>query len=254
MQKVQAKYVKIRNAALKDVKVGDILHSSQGSNLNEYKQACETYGAQYYLDLIGLEHNANCSDFRSIYPLVEESRKLREGEKKRLPKTFDSLIEKPRQNWIAQINKYSDALKRSTSSLNEINTNHYWAIVIAQQHLEMYEAVASMPIPRKEIHAIHATFPAKFYALYHWLKIEMGTERQFAKNANDQFIKSEIEAFVENTYPECSKQGFYRSFINLDISNRTAIAKSFGKGYKEKLIALSNNDSLLISRLKNYPN
>ncbi len=98
------------------------------------------------------------------------------------------------------------------------------------------------------------TYPAKFYALYHWLKIEMGTETQFAKNDNDQFSKGKIEAYVKNKYTDCSAQGFYRSFISLDITNRTAIANYFGNGYKEALIAISNNDNKLITYLKDYPN
>ncbi len=97
--------------------------------------------------------------------------------------------------------------------------------------------------------------PSKFYALYHWIKIEMGTETQFAKNDNGQFLKSEIETFVKNSYPNCtSSQGFYRSFKDLDITKKTAIANSFGRGYKEKLITISNNDNKLITYLKNYPN
>ena len=97
--------------------------------------------------------------------------------------------------------------------------------------------------------------PAKFYALYHWIKIEMGIENTFAKNDNGQFLKSEIEIFVKNSYPNCpSSQSFYRSFKDLDITNKTAIANSFGRGYKEKLITISNNDNKLITHLKNYPN
>lgn len=97
-------------------------------------------------------------------------------------------------------------------------------------------------------------YPAKFYALYHWLKIEMGIENQFPKNLNDQFIKKDIEAYAKEKYPDCGAQGFYRSFKDLDIKNRNAIAKSFGNGYKEKLIIISNDDNKLRTHLKNYPN
>jgi len=96
--------------------------------------------------------------------------------------------------------------------------------------------------------------PAKFYALYHWMRIEMGTEGIFSKNDNGKYIKSEIEEYATVKYPDCSPQGFYRSFKDLDIKNRNAIANSFGKGYKEILISISNNDSKLITYLKNYPN
>ena len=97
-------------------------------------------------------------------------------------------------------------------------------------------------------------YPAKYYALYHWMKIDMGGENNFTKNENDQFRRSEIEAYAKAKYPECSEQGFYRSFIGLDITNYTAIANDFGNGYKEILISISNNDNKLITYLKKYPN
>lgn len=95
---------------------------------------------------------------------------------------------------------------------------------------------------------------AKFYALYHWLKIAMATAIPFSKNEDGKYIRADIESFAKQNYPECSPQGFYRSFKDIDITNRTAIANTFGRGYKEKLIKLSKNDSKLIIYLKNYPN
>jgi hypothetical protein len=126
-----------------------------------------------------------------------------------------------------------------------------WSVIFSNNEL-------FAPLFRENLNTLSTkppeNYPAKFYALYHWLKIEMGTENQFAKNDSDQFIKSDIVAFANEKYPNCSLQGFYRAFINLDITNRTTIANSFGNGYKEKLIALSNNDNRLVTYLKNYPN
>ncbi len=96
--------------------------------------------------------------------------------------------------------------------------------------------------------------PAKYYALYHWILIKTGKEKGFERNENDKFIKTEIELFCKNRHPLISAQGFYRAFIGIDITNKTLIANSFGKGYKEKLIKISNNDIDIIKHLKEYPN
>lgn len=93
---------------------------------------------------------------------------------------------------------------------------------------------------------------ARFYALYHWILIEMGKETPFEKNENDKYDKNTIENFGQNRY-KCSKQGFYRNFINIDITKKTSIPQSFGKEYKQKLITISNNDSNVIAHLKKYP-
>lgn len=97
-------------------------------------------------------------------------------------------------------------------------------------------------------------FAAKFFALFHWIKIEMGRAKHFERDENGEYKRTEIESFAKNHYPNCSAQGFYRVFRNLDISNKVAIAKEYGRGYKDKLIAISDNDNELLTHLKSYPN
>ncbi|NAS32433.1 hypothetical protein GTQ40_15720 [Flavobacteriaceae bacterium R38] len=96
--------------------------------------------------------------------------------------------------------------------------------------------------------------PAKYYALYHWLLISLGIEKHFERNENDKYSKTEIENFAKERYNEVSSQMFYRSFIDIDITNPIIIAKSFGKGYKDKVIAISNNNAKVITLLKSFPN
>lgn len=96
--------------------------------------------------------------------------------------------------------------------------------------------------------------PAKFYALYHWLLIEMGTEKPFERNTDDKFSKKEIEAFAKERYPNISTQGFYRNFIDIQLTDKIRIARNFGKGYKEKIITISKNSAKIIKHLQKYPN
>ena len=95
---------------------------------------------------------------------------------------------------------------------------------------------------------------AKFYALYHWILIEMGVENYFKRDENDKYKRTEIEAFAQERYPGTSKQGFYRAFIEIDITKKVEIAKTFGPGYKRKIEKISNNSAKVIHHLKNYPN
>jgi hypothetical protein len=108
------------------------------------------------------------------------------------------------------------------------------------------------PPQPNETGAEQESISAKFYALYHWILIEMGKEIPFEKNDLDKYNKNTIENFGKNRY-NCSKQGFYRAFIDIDITNKASIPKSFGKEYKQTLITISNNDSNIITHLKKYP-
>ncbi len=98
--------------------------------------------------------------------------------------------------------------------------------------------------------------PAKFYALYHWVLIEMGKEFDFERNINDKYIKKDIVSFAENRYNLKNGQGFYRAFTNgsIDITKKKSLSREFEKDYKEKLITISNNNSEFINHLKKYPN
>jgi len=95
---------------------------------------------------------------------------------------------------------------------------------------------------------------SKHFALLHWIKIEKGKAVGFQKNDEGQWPASEIKTLAKNLYDLKDGQGFYKSFTNLDITNKVAIARSFGKDYKTKVIAASRNDSDVISELKNWPN
>lgn len=153
-----------------------------------------------------------------------------------------------------EIKTAKEHLKYLPEYMHDNEQNYYYAFITAwieycTKRKESREGEEQKAGKDKRI-----KIPAKFYALYHWLRIEMGAEKPFEKNDNGQFIRTEIEAYSKEKYPDCSAQRFYRSFKDLDITNRTAIAKSFGDGYKEKLIIISGNDNKLITHLKSYPN
>lgn len=109
---------------------------------------------------------------------------------------------------------------------------------------------------KKEVIPSHdLRIAAKWYALYHAVLIEMGIENQFERNLDDNLPASQIQAFAKERYPNCaSPQRFYRVFKEIDITNKAAIRVDYGKGYKEKLIELSENNAKIIIHLKTYPN
>jgi hypothetical protein len=94
----------------------------------------------------------------------------------------------------------------------------------------------------------------KYYALYHWILIEMGIEKPFEYDKNDKYPKSEIKAFAENRYKETSAEMFYREFTDLNIKDKNAIAYAYGKDYKKTIYSLSNNNAKVINYLKKFPN
>jgi hypothetical protein len=116
-----------------------------------------------------------------------------------------------------------------------------------------YKDYLSLPLPPIKTSQKYK-IPAKYYALYHWILIELGIENHFERNENDKYSKTKIVAFAKERYKKTSSQMFYRTIIDIDINNKTAIANSFGNKYKDKIISISNNNAKVITHLKSFPN
>lgn len=86
---------------------------------------------------------------------------------------------------------------------------------------------------------------AKWYALLHISKIKAGLEVAFPLNANDQFDYKLIKKYAENNYPIKDGQGFYRAFKELYGEKEEVFKQSFGNDYKEKLIGMTEDSSLI---------
>lgn len=114
--------------------------------------------------------------------------------------------------------------------------------------------ITDSPVPQQPEEEKKGKLTANYYALYHWILIEMGEEKNFHRDENDKFPKAKIEAFAKERYPQIGKQAFYRQFKGIDITKKIAIAITFGKGYKKKLIKLSNNDAKFMAHIGKYPN
>jgi len=96
---------------------------------------------------------------------------------------------------------------------------------------------------------------AKYYALYHFILLEMGRAKPFERDYNDNLPKQTIVSYAEEAYPFWKNgNGFYDQFQKIQGKSKTDIARDFGIGYKDKIIAISKNDSKIISYLRNYPN
>lgn len=94
----------------------------------------------------------------------------------------------------------------------------------------------------EEIEVIKPTnFPEKWYALLYW--IELTAHGQLPpRNSEGQFIKKEIEEIGKNKTGK-SGQGFYRSFIEIDLNNTKLLNNHFGQNWKNEVIKLSENDT-----------
>lgn len=142
---------------------------------------------------------------------------------KRLHNSFIDFI-KDRRNFIKELSSELEKLKGSNKKGS---------------------IISSRPVKKKF---------AKHYALYHAILIEMGKEVPFDKTEEGTYSRSEIEEFVGNRYHGVSKQGFYKAFLEINLKNKITVAKSFGKGYKDVLEGISNNNAQFISHIRNYPN
>jgi hypothetical protein len=134
-----------------------------------------------------------------------------------------------------------------------------WSIVFSNSQLfkPLFEAYYKENKNQKseETPKIKKIKTAKYYAFYHWVLIKLGKESQFELNENDKYPANSIKNYASRKYKQCSPTRFYQSFTkDIDITNETATAKYLGKGYKEKIKIISNNDAEVMSFLKKYPN
>lgn len=166
--------------------------------------------------------------------------------------------------YVAELRKFikkEDSIFQGIiSNTNEykiyIPNNYYYWIELTDDSLEFLHFFYShIEEPQKNNLEILSKKPiqAKYYALYHWILIEMGLENQFEKNEYNKWSRKNIENFAHEKYLITNVQGFYKAFIDIDITMKTSIANSF-KNYKKFIIEISKNNAKIITYLKNYPN
>jgi len=95
--------------------------------------------------------------------------------------------------------------------------------------------------------------PAKFYALYHRILIDIKEVSPFKLVNDTELPKKEIENYGVENYGFEDGQNFYRHFSRLYTAKPHEIALEFGKGYKEKIIDLSQNCAKVIKHIEKYP-
>jgi len=102
-------------------------------------------------------------------------------------------------------------------------------------------------------HDAESKIPAKYYALYHKILIELKQEKDFNRLDDDRYSRKEIEQLAKRVYPQINSQSFYRGFIELeDLSNKIALSRSF-KNLKQKVSLISENDPDILHYLKQFP-
>lgn len=89
----------------------------------------------------------------------------------------------------------------------------------------------------------------KWYALLYWIQLCANGELP-PSNLEGQFRKKEIE-IIGRKMTNKSGQGFYRSFITIDLNNSKVLKNSFGDNWQNVIIELSNNDPIVKTYLEN---
>lgn len=105
-----------------------------------------------------------------------------------------------------------------------------------------------------EINNDKPKYPAKYYALYHWILIELGKGKSWSRDENNKYPAKAIKLYAKNKYNFKDGQNFYREFKGMDISDPTAIVRSFrDQDLNEKIIDISGNDADVRHYLKKFP-
>lgn len=130
---------------------------------------------------------------------------------------------------------------------------HNWRYVRTNLRNSIRDFISSKAKPDNANLPQKPKYAAVYYAAFHWILIDMGIANGFEINSSGKYPKSIIVAFAENKYHFDDGQGFYRAFIDLDITLREVFAQRLGPGYKDKLKEISNDNPKIITHLKGYP-
>ncbi len=94
--------------------------------------------------------------------------------------------------------------------------------------------------------------PEKWYALLYWIELNANGKHP-PRNKEGDFIKKQIEE-IGRERTNKSGQGFYRSFIEIDLNNTKLLKNIFSDNWKDEIIELSNNDPIVSEYIKiKYP-
>jgi hypothetical protein len=153
-----------------------------------------------------------------------------------------------------QKNRITNLELLNSSKTEYINTIKNWLhsqTTLFKELIDIEQIKTSHP--QKSEHDNTPKIPAKYFALYHRILIELKHEKDFQRSDDDRYSRREIESFAQKSYPHINAQSFYRGFIELeDLSNKIAISRSF-KDLKQKIAILSENDSDVLHYLKQFP-
>lgn len=89
----------------------------------------------------------------------------------------------------------------------------------------------------------------KWYALLYWIQL-CANGKLPPSNTEGEFRKKELE-IIGRKMTNKSGQGFYRSFITIDLNNSKVLKNSFGDNWQNVIIELSNNDPIVKTYLEN---
>ncbi len=152
---------------------------------------------------------------------------------------------------IIQKNNISNYSLLNSSNPCYINTIITW-IENQINVLKDLNEVEKLEINTPQEQDVEKKIPAKYYALYYLIMVELKEEKGFSRDGNDKNIRKEIEAFAAKKYPNISPQGFYRAYLNNDILNKEAIVMD-NKDFKEKISIIAKNNPRVLQYLKSFP-
>jgi hypothetical protein len=96
-------------------------------------------------------------------------------------------------------------------------------------------------------HKIHTIkpkqLPEKWYALLYWIQLTANGKLP-PISREGTYIKKELEK-IGREKTNKSGQGFYRSFIEIDLNNTKVLKNSYGDDWKKIIIELSDNDPMV---------
>lgn len=218
LSKVQNKFVAIRNAAMAEDRIHNPGISFLHAKHDFYDEACSMNLADYLIEIVSLKHDDNCSAYNEVVRALSDTKKYYMTLRMDLsPEDFNAKIQSERSQYVDQMLKTEEAIKKFTAHLNNVNTSAYWVYLTSKEHSKLLGAL-SKDLNDPTVNAVGQGLSLKHIALIHFFEGKTISAKNAAQIAHEH-------GFTAPTSGESLRQDFMlfqqkRQRLGLEYSKR----------------------------------
>jgi len=115
-----------------------------------YDEACSMNLADYLIEIVSLKHDDHCSAHNEVVRALSDTKKYYTTLRMDLsPEDFNVKVQSERSQYVDQMLKAEESIKKFTAHLNNANTSAYWVYLTSREHSKLLRELANESIELK---------------------------------------------------------------------------------------------------------